>query len=78
MVRTQIQLSEAQARALKEVAARRGVSMAEVIREAVERIIRENEEAEKWRRSLEIAGRFHSGRSDIAVEHDKYLAEDYR
>jgi len=36
MVRTQIQLTEEQARALKEIAAARGESMAEVIRRAVD------------------------------------------
>ena len=34
VVRTQVQLTEAQARALRKVAAREGVSMAEVIRRA--------------------------------------------
>ena len=36
MVRTQIQLTEEQAIKVKKIAARRGVSMAEVIRDAVE------------------------------------------
>ncbi len=78
MLRTQIQLTEQQARAVKELAARRGVSMAELIRQAVERIVNEGEDAEKWRRAYAIAGKYHSGHSDISVEHDKYLAEDYR
>ncbi len=77
MLRTQIQLTEQQARAVKELAARRGVSMAELIREAVERIVKEGEDAEKWRRASTIVGKFHSGQSDISVEHDKYLAEEY-
>jgi predicted DNA-binding protein len=36
MIRTQIQLTEEQAARLKAVAARRGISMAEVIRQAVD------------------------------------------
>ncbi|MBI2322782.1 MAG: ribbon-helix-helix domain-containing protein [Chloroflexi bacterium] len=77
MVRTQIQLTEEQARALKAAAARRGVSIAELVRQGVERILAEDAEAEKWRRAEALIGRFHSGRNDIAVEHDRYLAEDY-
>ena len=77
MIRTQVQLTEEQARALKELAAQRGVSMSELVRQAVERILEEREETEKWRRALEIVGRYHSGHSDISVEHDKYLDEIY-
>lgn len=77
MVRTQIQLTEEQARALKEMATQRGVSMAELVRQAVERIIEEREEADKWRRALEIVGRYHSGLSDVSTNHDKYLDEAY-
>ncbi len=79
MVRTQIQLTEEQARALKEVAARQGISMAELIRRGVDRILeeQEHERKEKWRRALAAAGRFRSGYTDISVNHDKYLAEDY-
>ena len=77
MVRTQIQLTEEQARALKALAAHRGVSMAEVIRQAVEQIIEQSERQERMRRALSVMGRFRSGYTDISVEHDKYLDEDY-
>lgn len=77
MVRTQIQLTEEQAKALKEIAAQRGVSMAELIRESVERIIEEYERKEKWQKALAILGRYRSGLADVSANHDKYLAEDY-
>ena len=77
MVRTQIQLTEEQARALKEMAVRRGVSMAELIRESVQRLIEEREEAEKWRRALEVLGKYRDGASDVSINHDKYLDEAY-
>ncbi|MDO8691529.1 MAG: CopG family transcriptional regulator [Dehalococcoidia bacterium] len=48
MVRTQIQLTEDQVQALKEVAAERKVSMSELIRQGVERVLEEREEANKW------------------------------
>lgn len=78
MVRTQIQLTEQQAQALKEIAARQGVSMAELIRESVDRIIDERERKEKWRSALATMGRYRSGLSDVSANHDEYLAEDYR
>lgn len=77
MVRTQIQLTEEQARAVKEAAARQGVSMAELIRRAVERILEEDERKEAWRRALAVMGKYSSGLTDVAENHDKYLAEDY-
>ncbi|MBI2863199.1 MAG: ribbon-helix-helix protein, CopG family [Chloroflexi bacterium] len=77
MVRTQIQLTEAQARALKELATQRGVSMAELVRESVERILRESEEDEKWRRALALMGRYREGTPDVSTNHDKYLDEEY-
>ena len=78
MVRTQIQLTEEQAKALKEIAAQRGVSTAQMIRESVERIIEERDRKEKWRKALAIMGRYRSGLSDVSANHDKYLAEDYQ
>lgn len=80
MVRTQIQLTERQARELKRMAAREGVSMAKVIRRAVDAKIRagaaEVPREERVRRAMAVMGKFHSGIKDLAVNHDKYLAED--
>ncbi len=33
---------------------------------------------ERLKRAIEIAGRFRSGKHDIAKRHDKYLAEAYK
>ena len=80
MVRTQIQLSEAQAQALKEMADERDVSMAELIRQAVDRWLEAEHlisRDERKRRALAAAGRYHSGLTDIAEDHDRYLAEAY-
>ncbi len=80
MIRTQIQLEETQYRALKELAARQRTSVAELIRRAVREML-ENAmvvpDQERRRRSLNVVGRFRSGRSDIAERHDDYLAEVY-
>jgi hypothetical protein len=80
MIRTQIQLSEQQAKALKNLAARRKVSVAELIRQAVDEQLRASgnvDPDERKRRALAIAGRFHSGLTDLSTEHDRYLAEAF-
>ncbi|MGD0884780.1 MAG: ribbon-helix-helix protein, CopG family [Thermodesulfovibrionales bacterium] len=79
MVRTQIQLTEGQVKTLKRLAHSRHLSVAELIRQAVESLIRSNSIAdidERRRRALSIVGKFRSGKRDISREHDKYLAED--
>ncbi|MBI4540074.1 MAG: ribbon-helix-helix protein, CopG family [Gemmatimonadetes bacterium] len=80
MVRTQIQLTQEQAAALRALAAGEGLSMAELVRTAVDRLLgdrRAVDAAERRRRALDAVGRFASGRSDVAREHDRYLAEAY-
>jgi hypothetical protein len=66
MLRTQIQITEKQASRLKALAARRGVSMAELVRQD-----------EIYRRALQAAGRVRSGTRDGSIRHDAYLAEEY-
>ena len=81
MVRTQIQLTEEQARAVKKMASSEGVSVAEVIRRAVGKIMRADksiDEEERHKRALEIVGKFRSGKRDISKKHDEYLEEAYR
>jgi 16S rRNA U516 pseudouridylate synthase RsuA-like enzyme len=81
VVRTQIQLTEGQLRLLKRLANERGVSVATLIRENVDRFVRAAgpvDDQEQRRRSLAAAGRFHSGRPDLAGEHDRYLEEAHR
>ena len=80
MIRTQIQLSEKQAKALKDLAARRNVSVAELIRQAVDEHLRAAgsiDPDERKRRALAAAGRFHSGLTDLSTAHDRYLAEAF-
>lgn len=78
MIRTQIQLTEEQSRRLKAASARRGVSVAELIRKGVDAILaREHDRSpdELHERALRAAGKFRSGRHDISARHDDYLAE---
>ena len=80
MVRTQIQLTEEQVCRLKAMAAEQGVSMAELIRRGVDALLTVGTpgcRAERERRALAASGRFRSGLTDIAQNHDRYLAEIY-
>jgi len=80
VLRTQIQLTEEQARALKDLAHREGKSVAELTRQAVDYWLQKvgSVSAEERRqRALAVVGRFHSGLSDISERHDDYLAEAY-
>ena len=81
MIRTQIQLTEKQYKALKELSARDNTSMAGLVREAVEcysaeRVISSNKK--KYRKALDAVGKFESNYKDISKNHDKYLAEDFK
>ena len=81
MVRTQIQLPEQQVAVLKRLAAQQHVSMAELIRRAVDLFTlspEANKIKERKERALAAAGRFHSGCGDLAVRHDDYLAEAFK
>lgn len=81
MVRTQIQLTEEQAKGLKRLAAAKKVSMAELIRQGVDTILRSNtgiDLDERRRRAIAAVGRFRSGKRDISEKHDQYLAEAMR
>ncbi|MDH4268243.1 MAG: ribbon-helix-helix protein, CopG family [Deltaproteobacteria bacterium] len=80
MIRTQIQLTETQARTIKKVAMDQGTSIAEIIRRAVENMVQASPKVssqERLRRAVEIVGKFRSGKRNISQKHDKYLAEAY-
>ena len=80
MVRTQIQLTEEQAKKIRKIAASRGVPMAEVIRDAVEGAIQSDAgtvSEERRKRALEIVGKFRSGKKDVSKKHDAYLTETW-
>lgn len=77
MVRTQVQLTEEQARRVKRVAAERGVSMAEVIRDAVDQHVAAGAGASKRARAIAAVGSFRSGRADVSSRHDEHLADAF-
>ena len=80
MIRTQIQLTEQQANALKELAHRENASIAELTRRAIDYWLETVDGVsvkERRQRALAVVGRFRSGQSDISERHDDYLAEAY-
>lgn len=76
--RTQISLTEEQARRLRGLAQRRRTSMAALIREAVDRAYPPLDRAdEAWVKALAAVGGFRSGVSDISEEHDRELGDAF-
>ena len=80
MIRTQIQLTEEQARRLREEARRERRSIADLVRESVTEYLAKRpgvsrEELERRARSL--AGSFRSGEADLAEHHDRHLDEAF-
>lgn len=78
MIRTQIQLTEDQAREVKRWAEERGVSMAAIIREAIDDGLR-HRNAPSWdeivERAIAAVGCCASGSGDVADRHDEFFAE---
>ena len=79
MIRMQIQLTDAQAAALRRRANARRVSMAAVVRDAVERELATGAEGQvAWARALAAVGRYLGDTANVSVDHDAYLDEAYR
>ncbi len=80
MVRTQIQLTDAQAQALKALAAAEGRSMADLVRDGVDTLLRArgtvDREAVKAR-SIAALGRFTSTARDLGSKHDDHLVDAF-
>ncbi len=88
MIPTQIQLTENQARILERMAAEKEISVAELIRQSIDDMIRHSKDSDsggpfdaeregKRQRALSIIGAFSSDVDDLSVNHDRYLATAY-
>ena len=78
VIRTQIQLTEEQARALKAQARVEDRSMADLVRESIAEYLarrRAPDVRDLARRARSLKGRFRSGCPDLAEGHDHYLAD---
>jgi predicted DNA-binding protein len=81
MIRTQVQLTEAQMSALRQLSAETGKSAAELIRNGIDQYLagrRAPSAEDRIERALRVAGSFASGGSDGSAKHDRYLAEAFR
>jgi hypothetical protein len=72
MIRTQVQLTDAQARILRRAAAERGVSMAALIRELIDAGLTAPA-AGRSARARGPVGRFASGKNAVSRDHDREL-----
>lgn len=77
MIRTQVQITDDQARALKETASARGISIAEVIRQALDQHFAGQASEPRRLRAVRAIGGFRSGRRDVSARHDDHLADAF-
>ncbi len=82
MVRTQIQLTEKQSDRLKNIATAQAISIAEIVRQAIDNYIKSNtaiNTEERIKKVLELSEKYNDseGKSDVAKKHDDYLVETY-
>ena len=77
MHRTQVLFTQEQLKKLKAEARRRKVSLAQLVREAVDAYLKQREREELRRRALSVVGRFSSGQSGISRDHDRELERIY-
>lgn len=80
MIRTQIQLTEKQAKMLKELAKAKNISVAELIRQGVDILLKNStilDIGERKKRAIRAIGKFRSGIGDISENHDNYLGEAF-
>jgi hypothetical protein len=77
MIRTQVQLTEEQAEALRRRSKRESVSIAELVRRAIDAFTRAEPpgDRELRRRASRAAGRFGSGVRDTSSRHDEAFVE---
>ena len=81
MERTQISLESEQAARLRALARQRGVSMAHLIRDAVDQVYGGAATpptlTERWDRAMAAVGIGKSKAGDLAENHDRYLDDAY-
>ena len=84
MVRTQIQLTEAQHRELTRYSRRLGVSLSEAVRRCVDAQIEHDRTSpaleERVRAALAVCGKYRDPRGEarVAMEHDRWLDDAFR
>ncbi len=79
MIRTQVQFTEEQYRKLKEISQSNHKSLAAIIRQAVDQLLltRKPDRTALYRHGVSIVGKYRADKTDISIEHDKYLEEAF-
>ena len=77
MIRTQIQLEEADYERLKREARRHSCSVSAFVRKSVKQKLSESEATAAGGSVMELAGKYRSGLDDLAKNHDTYLDDGW-
>jgi hypothetical protein len=81
MLRTQVQFTPEQARRLRGIARRQGISVAELVRRSVDRVLLDESRnpAANYERAARLVGAFadRKGAKDLSRRHDDHLREAY-
>jgi post-segregation antitoxin (ccd killing protein) len=77
VIRTQIQLTEEQLARVRKIAAARGISIAALIREAVDRSLAGDDRERRWELAMSVVGKYRDrdGATDVSTRHDDYFAD---
>jgi hypothetical protein len=81
MLRTQVQFTPVQARRLRAIARRQGISVAELVRQAVDRTLQDESQkpVARYKAAAGLIGAFadREGAKDLSRRHDDHLREAY-
>ena len=80
MKRTQIQLTEEQAKKLREIAMKNHESVASIIRNAIDQFLSlsaKDDLSTLYRQADSVVGKYRADADDVSVAHDRYLEEEY-
>lgn len=81
MLRTQVQFTSEQARRLRVIARRQGISVAELVRQSVDRVLLDESRnpAAQYERAAKLVGAFddREAAKDLSRRHDDHLREAY-
>lgn len=78
MLRTQVSLTSEQLAALRRHANQQGVSIAALVRDAVEAFLQRERRDSDVTRALAAVGSYRSAPDNVAEDHDRFLEEAYR
>lgn len=78
MVRTQVSLRSEQIAALRQRASEQRVSIATLVRDAVDAFLRNEQRDRDTARALRAVGSYRTAPDNVAEEHDRLLDEIYR